>query len=155
VATVKLLLGFIGWNLYLMWSSVNCRHNVRHIRRLWFLSCSQKNVIFIGENIFSLQKYFFLENSASKYFLGKNHSIYTSILSKLVVNLVWIILKFPKIIYYLFIFVTKGVQICPNLINRYSVNLARSCRLCALWPFIFHIILIIVCLHLRIDSLNK
>ena len=24
--------GFIGWNLYLMWSSVNCRHNARHIR---------------------------------------------------------------------------------------------------------------------------
>jgi hypothetical protein len=28
---VCFLLGFIGWNLYLMWSSVNCRHNVRHI----------------------------------------------------------------------------------------------------------------------------
>ena len=38
VATVKLLLGFIGWNLYhYMWSSVNCRHNVRHIRTISFL----------------------------------------------------------------------------------------------------------------------
>jgi hypothetical protein len=36
VATVKLLLGFIEWNLYLMWSSVNCRHNVRHIRTIPF-----------------------------------------------------------------------------------------------------------------------
>jgi hypothetical protein len=52
-------------------------------------------------------------------------------------------------------FVTKGAQICSNLINRHSVNLARSCRFCALWPFIFHIILIILCLHLRIDSLNN
>ena len=34
VATVKLLLGFIGRNVYLMWSSVNCRHNVRHIRTI-------------------------------------------------------------------------------------------------------------------------
>jgi hypothetical protein len=31
------LLGFIEWNLYLMWSSVNCRHNVRHIRTIPFL----------------------------------------------------------------------------------------------------------------------
>jgi hypothetical protein len=30
-------LGFIGWNLYLMWSSVNIRHNVRHIRTIPFL----------------------------------------------------------------------------------------------------------------------
>ena len=37
VATVKLLLGVIGWNLYLMWSSVNCRHNFRHIRTIPFL----------------------------------------------------------------------------------------------------------------------
>ena len=28
------LLGFIGWTLYLMWSSVNCRHNVRYIRTI-------------------------------------------------------------------------------------------------------------------------
>ena len=28
---------FVGWNLYLMWSSVNCRHNVRHIRTIPFL----------------------------------------------------------------------------------------------------------------------
>jgi hypothetical protein len=34
---VCFLLGFIGWNLYLMWSSVNCRHNVRHIRTIPFL----------------------------------------------------------------------------------------------------------------------
>ena len=37
VATLKLLLGFIWWNLYLMWSPVNCRHNVRHIRTIPFL----------------------------------------------------------------------------------------------------------------------
>ena len=37
VATVKLLLGFFGWNLYLMWSSVNCRYHVRHIRTIPFL----------------------------------------------------------------------------------------------------------------------
>jgi hypothetical protein len=30
-------LWFIGWNLYLMWSPVNCRHNVRHIRTIPFL----------------------------------------------------------------------------------------------------------------------
>ena len=30
-------LWFIGWNLYLMWSPVNCRHNVRHIRTISFL----------------------------------------------------------------------------------------------------------------------
>jgi hypothetical protein len=34
---VGFLLGFIGWNLYIMWSSVNCRHNVRHIRTIPFL----------------------------------------------------------------------------------------------------------------------
>jgi hypothetical protein len=34
---VCFLLGFIGWNLYLMWSSVNCRHNVRHIGTIPFL----------------------------------------------------------------------------------------------------------------------
>ena len=28
---------FIGYNLYLMWSSLNCRHNVRHIRTIPFL----------------------------------------------------------------------------------------------------------------------
>jgi hypothetical protein len=28
---------FFGWNLFLMWSSVNCRHNVRHIRTIHFL----------------------------------------------------------------------------------------------------------------------
>jgi hypothetical protein len=37
VATLKLLLGFIWWNLYLMWSPVNCRHNVWHIRTIPFL----------------------------------------------------------------------------------------------------------------------
>ena len=30
-------LWFIGWNLYLMWNPVNCRHNVRHIRTIPFL----------------------------------------------------------------------------------------------------------------------
>ena len=34
---VCFLLGFIGWNLYLVWSSVDCRHNVRHIRTIPFL----------------------------------------------------------------------------------------------------------------------
>jgi hypothetical protein len=33
---VGFLLGFIGWNLYLMWSSVNCRHDVRHMRTIPF-----------------------------------------------------------------------------------------------------------------------
>jgi hypothetical protein len=31
-------------------------------------------------------------------------------------------------------FITKGAQICSYVINRHSVNLARSCRFCALWP---------------------
>ena len=31
------LFGFIRWNLYLMWSSVNCRNNVRHIRTIPFV----------------------------------------------------------------------------------------------------------------------
>ena len=30
-------LWFIGWNLHLMWSSVNCRHTVMHIRTISFL----------------------------------------------------------------------------------------------------------------------
>jgi hypothetical protein len=29
-------------------------------------------------------------------------------------------------------FLTKGAQICPNLINQHYVNLARSCRVCKL-----------------------
>jgi hypothetical protein len=41
---VCFLLGFIGWNLYLMWSSANCRHNVRHIRTIIFF-CHQTGMV--------------------------------------------------------------------------------------------------------------
>ena len=69
---------------------------------------------------FPCKNSFFLKIRHQNIFLGKNHSIYTSILSKLVVKLVWIILKFPKIIYYLFIYYLfkESIRKCRHTIIR-------------------------------------